>query len=71
MRVKHAGACSICRQAIQQTFTVLLLLGLLAGMASAGQTADRVLVIKSKERLYLMHENEDEHQYYRRHQTFH
>ena len=58
MRVKHAGACSICRQAVQQTFTALLLLGLLAGMACAGQTADRVLVIKSKERLYLMHENE-------------
>ena len=45
------------RTALQFLITVVLL-AVFAGVATPGQTADRVLVIKSKERLYLIRNDE-------------
>ena len=46
-------------KAALQFLTTLVMLAVFAGVATAGQTADRVLVIKSKERLYLIRNDED------------
>ena len=45
-------------KAALQFLTTLVLLAVFAGVATPGQTADRVLVIKSKERLYLIRNDE-------------
>jgi murein L,D-transpeptidase YafK len=45
-------------RAALQFLIAVLLLAVFAGAATAGQTADRVLVIKSKERLYLIRNDE-------------